>query len=141
MKMLLWLFAISLTTATAADVHPNYDDDVKPILRRYCFQCHSASEARSGLNLEAYAGVQRGGSSGEAIVPGRSSASLLYQVIAQEKDGVPRMPFGGAKLPDPLIATVREWIELGAPEHAKTPIKAAGPSLTDYRPTDLNRPT
>src|SRR5882724_875735 len=127
--------------ALAADLHPNYDEDVKPILRGYCFQCHSASEARSGLNLEAYAGVLRGGSSGEAVVLGRASASLLFQVIAQEKDGVPRMPLGGAKLADGMIGTVREWIQLGAPENAASQPKGqTGPSLTNYKPSTLNRP-
>ena len=129
------------TLASAADLHPNYDDDVKPILRRYCFQCHSASEARSGLNLEAYAGVMRGGSSGDAVIPGRASTSLLYQAIAHEKDGVPRMPQGGAKLADTLIGTVREWIQLGAPENAASqPTVQTGPSLTSYKPSNLNRP-
>ena len=33
--------------------HPNYDDDVRPIFARYCFQCHSAEEMRAGLNLES----------------------------------------------------------------------------------------
>ena len=131
----------TIAPATAADLHPNYDDDVKPILRRYCFQCHSAGEARSGLNLEAYAGLLRGGSSGEAVVPGRASTSLLYQVVAQEKDGVPRMPLGGAKLPDPLISTIRDWIQIGAPENAASQPKGeSGPSLTNYQPTTLNRP-
>ena len=132
---------ILVPALTAADLHPNYDDDIKPILRRYCFQCHSAGEARSGLNLEAYAGTLRGGSSGEAIVPGRASASLLYQAITHEKDGVPRMPLGGAKLPDPTIAVVREWIQLGAPENAASvPKGQSGPSLTNYKPTSLNQP-
>ena len=139
--MRLPLLLLLTLPAAAADLHPNYDDDIKPILRRYCFQCHSAGEARSGLNLEAHAGVLRGGSSGEAVVAGRASTSLLYQVIAQEKEGVPRMPLGGAKLPDQIIATVREWIQIGAPENASSLVKGqAGPLLTNYKPSTLNRP-
>jgi WD40 repeat protein len=135
------LVLVLLPVLHGADLHPNYDDDIKPIFRRYCFQCHSASEARSGLNLEAYTGVLRGGSSGEAVAPGRASTSLLYQAIAQEKDGVPRMPQGGAKLPDPTIATIREWIQLGAPENAASvPKVQTGPSLTNYKPVLLNKP-
>ena len=141
LRLLLLLTVAWTAIGAAAELHPNYDDDVKPILRRYCFQCHSAGEARSGLNLEAYAGVLRGGSSGDAVTPGRASASLLYQAIAQEKDGVPRMPQGGAKLADALIGTVREWIQLGAPENALSkPNIPTGPSLTNYKPSTLNRP-
>ena len=136
------LLLLLLPVLRAADLHPNYDDDIKPILRRYCFQCHSASEARSGLSLEVYAGALRGGSSGEAVVAGRASTSLLYQVIAQEKDGVPRMPLGGAKLPEAVIATVRDWIQLGAPENAlSAPKGQTGPSLTNYQQSTLNKPT
>lgn len=139
---LLSLLALTTLCCSAADLHPNFDDDVKPILRRYCSGCHSASEMRSGLNVETYQNLMRGGSAGEAIIAGRASASLLYQVLAQDKAGVPKMPYGGAKLPDNLIATIQNWIQLGAPENANSvPIKGpAGPSLTNYQPSTLNRP-
>src|ERR1017187_2841669 len=56
--------------------HPNYDDDVKVLFARRCFGCHSAGEMRSGLNLETYAGVLKGGSSGDGVVAGRAASSM-----------------------------------------------------------------
>jgi len=136
--LLLAAFATALCAQPAH--HPNYDDDVKPIFARYCFQCHSAAEMRSGLNLESYAGVVKGGGSGDAVVAGRPSTSLLYKAVAHEGDGVPRMPLGGAKIPDPFIATIRDWIQLGLLENATSQPKGpAGPSL-DYHPTAMNKP-
>jgi hypothetical protein len=140
---LAWLSAVALAPAAVAQPahHPNYDDDVKPIFARYCFQCHSAAEMRSGLSLESYSGVLKGGSSGDAVVAGRPGASLLYKAVNHEGNGVPLMPLGGAKLSDPLLATIRDWIQLGLLENATSQPKGpVGPSL-DYHPTDLNRPT
>src|SRR5438477_6947554 len=89
---------------------PNYESDVKPLFARRCFACHSAGEMRSGLNLESYAGVLKGGSSGDAVVAGRAAGSLLYKAIVRE-EGAPQMPLGQAKLPDAEIAIIREWIQ------------------------------
>jgi len=119
--------------------HPNYDDDVKPIFARYCFGCHNAGEMRSGLNLEAYSGVLKGGGSGDAVIPGRPASSLLYKAVARE-EGAPQMPLGGAKIPDAAIALIRDWIAQGVLETANSQPKGpVAPSL-DFKPTSLNRP-
>jgi hypothetical protein len=137
-SVLVWLMAPALCAQPAH--HPNYDDDVKPIFARYCFQCHSASAMRAGLNLESYAGVLKGGGSGDVAIAGRPASSLLYKVVAHEGDGVPRMPLGGSRIPDALIATIRDWIQQGLLENAAgQPKGPVGPSL-DYHPSDLNRP-
>jgi len=121
--------------------HPNYDDDLKPIFARYCFPCHSATEMRNGLNLESYAGVLKGGASGDAVIAGRPSASLLYKAVNHEGNGVPRMPLGGAKLSDAVVGTIRDWIQLGLLENATSQPKGpVGPSL-DYHGSDLHKPS
>jgi WD40 repeat protein len=120
--------------------HPNYDDDVKPIFARYCFACHNASEMRSGLNLEAYSGVLKGGGSGDAVIPGRAASSLLYKAVARE-EGAPQMPLGNPKIPDAALATIRDWIAGGLLETATSQPKGPiGPSL-DFKPTALNKPS
>ena len=96
---------------------------------------------RNGLNLESYNGVLKGGASGDAVIAGRPGSSLLYKAVNHEGNGVPLMPLGGAKLPDQLISTIRDWIQLGLLENAASAPKGpAGPSL-DYHSTDLNKPT
>lgn len=120
--------------------HPNYDDDVKPIFARYCFQCHSAGEMRAGLSLESYSGVLKGGGSGDVVTAGRPASSILFKAVNHEGNGVPLMPLGGAKLPDAIIAIIRDWIQQGLLENATSQPKGpVGPSL-DYHPSDLNRP-
>src|SRR5215469_16654434 len=105
----LSLVLLILRLAAPAQAPPpkrvTYEDDVKPIFQRHCLTCHSAAQMTAGLNLETYPGVLKGGGSGEIVKPGRAASSLLYQVVAQETDGVPRMPFGQSKIPDNEIAT------------------------------------
>src|ERR1035438_7492733 len=116
----------------------NYEDDVKAIFARRCLGCHNAGEMRAGLNLESFAGVLKGGGSGDAVIAGRASGSLLYRAVARE-DGAPQMPLGQAKLPDGEISTIREWIQQGLLETAvSTPRGAAALSL-EYKPGDWNR--
>ncbi len=121
--------------------HPNYDDDVKPIFARRCFACHSAGEMRNGLNLESYAGVIKGGASGDAVIPGRPTSSLLYKAVAHEGDGVVRMPLGGNKIPDAEIAIIKDWIQLGLLENAGSAPKGPIPVSLDYKPNGLNKPS
>lgn len=130
---------LALTPALAQPHHPTYDDDIRPLFARRCFGCHNASEMRSGLSLESYAGVMKGGGSGDAVIAGRPTASLLFKAVNRD-EGAPQMPLGLPKLPDAEIALIREWIAGGLLENASSAPKGpVAPSL-DYKPTDLNRP-
>ena len=113
--LLIQALAILIGLAAPAQVPKKmtYDDDVKPIFQQHCLVCHSAAQMTAGLNLESYQGVLKGGGAGEVVQPGRSASSLLYQVLAQEIDGVPRMPFGQPKISDKEISAVRDWIDQG----------------------------
>src|ERR1035438_9423054 len=135
----LFLFATLPAFAQTAG-HPNYDDEVKPLFARRCIACHSAGEMRSGLNLETYAGVLKGGSSGDVAIAGRAASSMLYRAVARE-EGAPQMPLGQAKLPDAEIAVIREWIQGGLLETAASlPKGPLGPSAT-YSGSALNKPS
>jgi hypothetical protein len=135
----LLIVCLSAVGVAQTGRHPNYEDDVKPVFARRCFGCHSAGEMRSGLNLETYAGVLKGGSSGDVVIAARAASSMLYRAVARE-DGAPQMPLGQAKLPDAEIALIREWIQGGLLETAMSlPKGPVGPSI-EYHGSDLNRP-
>jgi WD40 repeat protein len=120
--------------------HPNYEDDVRPIFQRRCFACHNASEMRAGLSLESYAGVLKGGGSGDIVIAGRPSGSLLFKAISHES-GAPQMPLGQAKLPDAEITVIGDWIRLGLLENGTSAPKGpTGPNPLDFTPSTLNRP-
>ena len=134
------LFLVTLSAYAQPAHHTNYEDDVRPIFQRRCFGCHNASEMRAGLSLESYAGVIKGGGSGEIVVAGRPSSSLLFKAISHES-GAPQMPLGQAKLPDAEISVIRDWIQLGLLETAASQPKIPlGPNPLDFTPSSLNKP-
>ena len=89
------------------------------------FGCHNAGEMRAGLNLETFAGVMKGGGSGDVVIAGRPSIQPALQSGLAHEAGVPQMPLGQAKLPDAEIAVIRDWIQLGLLETAAS--KPQGP--------------
>jgi hypothetical protein len=120
--------------------HTNYEEDIRPIFARHCFGCHNASEMRAGLSLESYAGVMKGGGSGDIAIAGRAGSSMLYKAVARE-EGAPQMPLGQAKIPDAEIALIHDWIEQGLLETAASvPKLPTGPSPLDFTPSSLNQP-
>ena len=85
-----------------------FSDDVAPILKRSCVQCHSGADRASGFSVESVESVLRGGARrGPAVVVGRPEQSPLIQVLVGTAE--PKMPLGGA-LPEEEIDAISEWI-------------------------------
>ena len=97
------------TLAIGADLPPRFESKVLPLFKAKCLTCHSSSAKQGGLSLETREDVLRGGKSGAAAVPGKSSDSLLLAMVISGK-----MPMGGSRISDADIDTVRRWIEGGA---------------------------
>jgi hypothetical protein len=93
-----------------------FESKIRPVLVERCQKCHSAEVAKpkGQLRLDTREGARRGGTSGPAVVPGDVEASALYQAITAA-DGYSPMP-PKEKLPGPVIADFRRWIEMGAPD-------------------------
>lgn len=100
-----------------------YKDHVSPILRKHCGNCHNPDKATSDFNVMTYQTLMAGGSSGEAIAAGSPDSSRLYKAVAHIEE--PFMPPKAAKIPDADIATIKKWIELGAPETSVSAAKNA----------------
>ncbi len=49
---------------------------------RGCLACHNARMAKGRLNLETFAGLKKGGDSGESVEPGNGEDSILFQLVA-----------------------------------------------------------
>jgi hypothetical protein len=106
------LAAASAAAPTAAQIE-FFESDVRPLLAEHCYQCHSskAKPAFAKLHLDSSGGLARGGESGPVVVPGKPDESRLIQAVRGE---LPRMPPTG-KLADRKIATLVEWVKMGAP--------------------------
>src|SRR5262249_44322135 len=86
---------------------------VKPILATRCVSCHGPEKQRASLRLDAASHVRQGGSSGPAVVPGQSAASLLMKAVRCE-EGVKPMPPKGPRLNATELEALRAWIDAGA---------------------------
>lgn len=94
-------------------------DQVKEILRKRCLTCHNPDERRGDLDLKDLAAIKSGSASGEVVVAGDSSASLLYTTVAHLED--PVMPPNSPRLPAREQDIIRRWIEGGLAEKSGSP--------------------
>jgi len=83
------------------------------ILEKNCVSCHGPSVALSGLRLDSRAAALKGGTRGPAFVPSQSINSALLKAVSHTDPKLAMPPAG--KLSDTDIATLREWIDTGAP--------------------------
>ncbi len=93
-------------TAGAA---PGFETDVRPILERYCGQCHGESTRMGELDLGTRESMLRGGTKGPSLVPGSAEESLLFRRILDQS-----MPMGDKKVAAAEAGVLRDWIDGGA---------------------------
>jgi hypothetical protein len=98
--------------ATAAADGPNFTDDVLPILRTHCVNCHRPGKTRAGLDLTTVEMIEKGGSSGASVQPGIAENSILFRAMAHISDEEP-MPPEKDKLSTATLAVIKQWIEGG----------------------------
>jgi len=93
-------------------------DQVQPVFKKHCVSCHGLERERGDLNLSSIEGINAGSSSGPVAIPGKPDESLLYTLSAHLE--TPRMPPGKAKIPQRELDLIRNWIEGGMKERAKS---------------------
>ncbi|HAV22468.1 MAG: hypothetical protein A2X67_06495 [Ignavibacteria bacterium GWA2_55_11] len=119
-KILLVASAMIMAVGTtSAQEKPSgkltYIQDVGPIVKKYCLPCHLAeNENPSGLALDNFETLMKGGEHGNTVVPGKPNESNLYLKL------LPNPPFGKQmarnrrRLTEEEVKTIFNWIEQGA---------------------------
>jgi mono/diheme cytochrome c family protein len=105
--------------ATAVDA-PKADEaatavtyaQVAPIFEKSCINCHGVKATKGDVNLTSYAAAMKGGEHGPIIVAGKPEESSIVSFIRGKVK--PRMPMGGAPLPEDQIKLIEDWIRAGA---------------------------
>ncbi|HET6246471.1 MAG TPA: c-type cytochrome domain-containing protein [Tepidisphaeraceae bacterium] len=106
----------------------NYQDDVLPLFRNNCLNCHNPDKKKAGLDLSTYQHALAGSNNGPVINSGDPEGSLLYKVVTHAED--PTMPPKKDKLPDKELNIIKEWIAAGALETATgKPAVSAKPKI------------
>ncbi|MDE2924976.1 MAG: PSD1 and planctomycete cytochrome C domain-containing protein [Acidobacteriota bacterium] len=132
--------ALAVIAAACGLVHasepaPRFDSQVRPLLNRYCLQCHGESLQMGDLDLRTVYSMEKGGSQGPALVKGNAGGSLLYQRVADHS-----MPQGEEKLEPEEVRLLADWINAGAPwdplpeQPDLEPAAAHLPSHWSFRP-------
>ena len=119
---LLLVAVVVAALAPAAGADPTYWADVRPILRKHCTVCHAERklaepDVSAGLALDKPELIRAGGKKGSVpvLVPGQPDRSLIVTLLTT-KDKKRAMPLDADPLPAADVATLRRWVELGAPE-------------------------
>lgn len=93
-----------------------FESDVRPILVKRCYDCHSKTKQKGGLRVDHIGYLKTGGDTGPALVPGQPEKSALVEAIHYSNDDFKMPPKNnGGKMPDAEIATLEKWIKMGAP--------------------------
>jgi len=87
----------------------HFETEIAPLIARHCLECHDASTKQGGLDLSQRSTALAGGENGAAIQPGKSAASLLWEMV--ESDA---MPADREPLPADEKRRLRQWIDDGA---------------------------
>jgi hypothetical protein len=110
-----------------------FEKKIRPMLAEHCYSCHSADakKLKARLALDTRDGTRRGGESGPALVPGKPEASLLIKAVRYTDEALKMPPKG--KLPDAVIASLEQWVAMGAPDPRTGP-----PSGTPRKAESIN---
>ena len=87
-----------------------FETAVRPVLATRCVMCHGSKKQESGLRLDSWEALIKGGDSGPAIVPGKPEESLLIEAIRYDSYEMPP----DEQLPDREIAGIVQWVKSGA---------------------------
>ena len=132
----LWLVAGWAAEPAAAVPAPEgvafFEEKIRPVLVQHCYECHSAEALREGrlkaeLLVDSRAGLEKGGESGAAVVPGKREESLILAAV--KYDGFEMPPTG--KLPPEVIADFERWIDMGAPDPREAEMAAVAKRTID----------
>jgi hypothetical protein len=106
-------FAIAQSTVQQLAAQTDYfEENVRPVLVNNCQMCHNAKARTSQLDLTSAAGFLAGGASGPIFSKDHPENSRILKAIGYE-ESLKMPPMGKLKAED--IASITEWVKMGAP--------------------------
>ena len=119
----------------------SFENNVATLLKDQCLGCH-AGDARGGLRLDTFAGLRKGGQSGQPLlIPGQAQRSLIIARLTAP--AAKRMPKDNPALSPEQIRLIADWINRGAKFDGKDESAAIGSSIpeNEERPVEIVRAT
>ena len=90
-----------------------FEAKVRPLLIENCQDCHGPNKQKGGLRVDNLPYLIRGGEQGAGVVPHQPDKSLLIKAIRYTDPDMEMPPDG--KMSDEDIATLTQWVAMGAP--------------------------
>ena len=114
-----------------ADAIKFFESKVRPVLVARCLKCHGPAQQKGQLRLDSREAVLKGGESGEVVISGKPSESLLIEAI--NRAGLEMPP--DAPLKENEIAALTEWVRRGLPwptvDGKSRTLEPGGKGITD----------
>ena len=119
--VLLAQSAFASPEAPTKDEIAFFKGKIEPILSERCYKCHSSSEGKlkGGLALDTHDGFVKGGDDGKIMAAGDPAKTMLMQRLTS-KDKEEKMPPKDQNLTPVELASLSEWVKMGAPFPAAT---------------------
>ena len=144
----IWMAVVIVSLLGHVSFAADFVKDVRPILRRVCFECHGAEKHEGGLRFDQRDAALRGGDSGRVLIAGRPEESELLRRVSLARGHEEAMPPRGKPLSAREIKVLRDWIASGAnwPENAEAathwayvkPVRTAVPNLVSDRKSQIS---
>lgn len=119
-KPLFILLSVYLFIGCSGEIKDvSFAEDIQPILKENCLDCHNSQAKQGNLNFETYEALMNSrylNRSQPLVIKGSAEESRLYLVTHSDNLMI-RMPpdnFGYDKLSQSEIETIKVWIDEGA---------------------------
>jgi hypothetical protein len=118
-RLLGLLCVLGTAVPLSAEQPPSFAKDIKPLLSKYCLECHQGAKPKGELDVSTYQSFLKGGISFPGFVPGKPDESFVVTVVEGKTKLV--MPPKKAKQPnDEERKRFRAWIAAGAKDDSNT---------------------
>src|SRR5579872_1962732 len=73
------------TPAAIPPPAPQFERDIHPLLKTYCWKCHGGEGYAAELDFRSLPLLLKGGKNGKVLEPGSAGKSLLYQKLVAKQ--------------------------------------------------------
>lgn len=108
-----------------------FETKIRPVLIESCYECHSKESGQNegGLTLDTKIGLRQGGNSGPGVAGNKLNASWIWRAVTHRDPDLKMPP--ESKLPDRIVADIKRWVEMGAPDPRDDGLPAVVVSFID----------
>jgi mono/diheme cytochrome c family protein len=119
------------------DQVPSYENNIQPIIKRYCISCHREGKKNNNYLMGSYDQLMTTGDHKPNLVAGDLNSNLILMLERQKIEAGGPMPPTKPLSPD-LIDIFKRWVLAGMPNTAQD---AAARSTASPPPTPSGTPT